>query len=262
MGINSRIYLLITICFFIITYSNGQSHTFCNIKNSTTQDGETLTYSVYYSFAGVEVKAAVVTFRNQLSIYNNRPVYHFIGDGGTLKSYDWFYKVYDVYESFVDTTTMLPLKFKRDIKEGKNRIFNQALFNHESGNVVTNSSVFKMPTCTQDVLSAIYYARNIDFSNYKVNDKIPFNFYLDDAVYPIYLRYLGKASIKTPKGKYNCIKFSPLLIEGTIFTGGEDMVVYVNDDDNKIPIYIETQILVGKIKVYLTHTEHLRSPKK
>ena len=57
--------------------------------------------------------------------------------------------------------------------------------------------VFKVPGCVQDVLSSIYYARNIDFNKYKAGDRIPFTMFLDNEVYNMYIRYLGKDDIKT-----------------------------------------------------------------
>jgi hypothetical protein len=111
----------------------------------------------------------------------------------------------------------------------------------------------------QDVLSYIYYARNINYNQYNVGDKIPFSLFLDDQVFNIFIRYLGKEKLTTRTGTYNTIKFKPLLIDGTIFKGGENMTVYVSDDENKVPLLIETPILVGSIKVYLTKTEHLKN---
>jgi hypothetical protein len=73
------------------------------------------------------------------------------------------------------------------------------------------------------------------------------------------IRYLGKEKLTTKYGTYNTIKFRPLLIEGTIFKGGEKMEVWVTDDLNKLPIYIVTPILVGSIKVYLTESKNLRN---
>ena len=223
----------------------------CNIKNTTTKNGEKLVYKVYYTLAGIYVAAGEATFSNVLEIYNQKKVFHVTGEGHTYKSYDWFYRVRDAYESFIDTFTMLPLKFVRNVSEANSRIRNQALFNHQQNKVVSGRKTLKTPDCIQDVLSAIYYARNIDYSNYKVNETIPFDMYLDDEIYHLYIRYLGKQKIKTKYGYYNCIKFRPKLIEGTLFRGGEGMVVYVTDDKDKIPVYIETPIVVGKVKVYL-----------
>ena len=73
--------------------------------------------------------------------------------------------------------------------------------------------------------------------------------FIDDKTYGLYVRYLGKETIKTKYGKFNAIKFKPLLIEGTIFKGGEKMTVWVTDDANRIPVRIESPISVGSVKV-------------
>jgi hypothetical protein len=110
------------------------------------------------------------------------------------------------------------------------------------------------------VLSSIYYARNIDFNKYKPGDKIPFSMFIDDKVYNLYIRYLGKETVKTRYGKFKAIKFKPLLIQGTIFEGGEKMEVWVTDDQNKIPIRIESPITVGSVKVDMMGYSNLRFP--
>jgi len=112
----------------------------------------------------------------------------------------------------------------------------------------------------QDVLSSIFYARNIDYSKYQPGAKIPFSMFLDDQVYNLYIRYLGKERIKTKHGTFSTIKISPLLIEGTIFKGGEKMTVWVSDDENHVPVRVDSPILVGSIKVDLTGYQNLRHP--
>ena len=64
--------------------------------------------------------------------------------------------------------------------------------------------------------------------------------------------YEGKKTISTQHNRrINCIHFKIDLIEGTIFKSGEKMSIYVTDDENKIPIYVEAEILVGAIKVFV-----------
>jgi hypothetical protein len=73
---------------------------------------------------------------------------------------------------------------------------------------------------------------------------------LDREIYnDVYIRYTGRSRIKGEDGNYyNCIKFKPLLIQGTIFSDGEEMEVYVTDDRNRIPIYIEAKNIGGNYK--------------
>src|SRR5690606_7671074 len=115
--------------------------------------------------------------------------------------------------------------------------------------------------CSWDVLSIIYYARNLDFSDNKAGDRVPIKIFLDNEEHQSFIEFLGKdvLSIKGV-GTFNCYKFSPLLIEGTIFNSGSGMVVWVTDDENNLPILIETPILVGSIKARIRSFENLRHP--
>ena len=112
----------------------------------------------------------------------------------------------------------------------------------------------------QDVVSSMYYARNIDFKRYKPGDKIPFDMFLDDEVYHLYIRYMGKEKIKTKYGKFNAIKFKPLLVKGTMFEGGEKMTAWVSDDPNRLLLRVESPISVGSVKVDMISYKNLRYP--
>lgn len=233
---------------------------FCTMRNTAFAPNESLSFKVFYTLAGVYVGAGEVTFTTTLEKLNNRPVYHIVGDGKTYNFYDNFFKVRDKYESYVDTATLQPYKFIRNVYEGGYKKYENVTFNKTTNTAVTNDGVFKVPECVQDVLSAIYYSRNIDFSKYKVNDKIPFDLFLDKEVFNMYIRYMGKETIKTKYGKFRAIKFKPLLLKGTIFEGGEKMTVWVSDDRNHIPIRIESPISVGSIKVDMISYRKLRYP--
>lgn len=233
---------------------------FCGLKNTSFQADEQVTYVVYYNVAGIYVNAGTAVFNAVLERLNNRPVYHVSGEGKTNPSYDFLFKVRDKYESFIDTATMEPMKFLRNVDEGGYKKYENVTFNSGVNTAVTTKGVYKVPDCVQDVISAVYYARNIDFSKYKVNDRIPFFMFLDDEVYNMYIRYLGKETVKTKYGKFKAIKFKPLLVKGTIFEGGEKMTVWVSDDGNHIPVRIESPISVGTIKVDMMGNKNLRYP--
>lgn len=233
---------------------------FCGTTNKAFQVQEKITYTVFYAVAGIYVNAGTAIFSNTLEKINNRPVYHLVGDGKTNPSYDWIYKVRDKYESYIDTATMQPLKFVRNIHEGGYKKYENITFNRNANTAVTTGGVFKVPDCIQDILSAIYYSRNIDFQKYKSGDKIYFDMFMDNEVFNMYIRYLGKETIKTKYGKFKAIKFKPLLLDGTIFDGGEKMTVWVSDDANHVPVRIESPISVGSVKVDLREYENLRYP--
>jgi hypothetical protein len=245
------------------------AQTECSPRNEAFRAGEELTYNIVYNWGAIWMSSGTATFKVQQEDYKGKEAFHFVGTGTSYPKYDWFFKVRDKYESWADTNGLKPLRFIRDSHEGPTDIYNDCVFFHsrhmvysftrDKKNEMKRDSV-KIPGCTLDVLTAIYYCRSIDFSKYKVNDTIPITFVLDNKVYPVYIRYTGKSVFTSPQlGKFNCIKFKPLLIEGTIFKGGENMTVWVTDDKNKLPLYVETSIVVGSIKVFLSDYKGLRN---
>jgi hypothetical protein len=233
---------------------------FCSMRNSSFHAGEFLSFKVFYTVAGVYVGAGEATFTSTIERLNNKPVYHIVGEGKTFSFYDNFFKVRDKYETYIDTATLQPYKFIRNVYEGGYKKYENVTFNKTTNMAVTDDGVFKVPACVQDVLSAIYYSRNIDYDKYKPGDKIPFTLFLDKEIFEMYIRYLGKETVKTKYGKFRAIKFKPLLIKGTIFEGGEKMTVWVSDDKNHIPLRIESPISVGSIKVDMMTRRNLRHP--
>ncbi|MEO6813196.1 MAG: DUF3108 domain-containing protein [Ginsengibacter sp.] len=249
---------ILILLFSAITQDNED--VFCSVRNTSFSAGEEVTMKVYYTTLGMYVGAGEAKFTTSLERFNGKPVYHCVGTGTSYSFFDNFYKVRDRYETYIDTATMLPVKFIRNVDEGGTKIYNNVSFNHKARTAVSTKGVYKVTPCIQDVISSVYYARNIDFSKYRQGDKIPFDMFLDDEIYHLYLRYEGKEIIKTKYGKFRAIKFKPLLIKGSIFEGGEQMNVWVSDDANHILLRAESPISVGTIKVDMMGYRNLRHP--
>jgi hypothetical protein len=232
----------------------------CGINNNSFRAGERLVFHVYYNVSFIWAHAGDAVFTIANDNFRGNSVYHVVGTGTTINSYDFFFKVRDRYESFIDKETLTPLRFYRNVNEGGVKFKNDVSFDRNTGKATSLNGTYNVPNCTQDVLSTIYYARNINYNKYKAGDKIFFNLFLDDKVYPIYIRYMGKERITTKYGTFNTIKITPLLIKGTIFEGGEKMIVWVSDDANHVPVRIESPILVGSIKVDLMGFDNLKNP--
>jgi hypothetical protein len=238
----------------------GNTATFCGIQNTAFKSGEVVKMTVFYSTLGAYIGAGDATFTTTLERFNGKPVYHAVGVGNTYSFFDHFFKVRDRYESYIDTATLKPLKFIRNVDEGGYKIYNNVSFNPSNNTAVSTNGVFKITDCMQDVVSAIYYARNLNFNALKPGDKVPFDMFLDDEVHHLYLKYMGKEKVKTKYGKFRAIKFKPLLIKGTIFEGGEGMTAWVSDDPNHLLLRVESPIVVGSIKVDMMGYKNLRYP--
>lgn len=232
--------------------------------------GEKLTLDIYYNWGFVWVNAGSVYFKTDTVSQSGIQLFHFTSFGRSLDSWDWFLKVRDFYEAYSVTDNLNPVFSQRKILEGTKVIYNKYKFDYKKSRIYadlyysdsgTIIDTLILKSQTFDPLTAIYYARSVDFSNAVVNQKYPFNIVIDEKVYDLYIRYLGKETISDRNdNKYKCIKFSAKMVEGTIFSGGEDIIVWVSDDKNKVPVLVEANIIVGSIKAYIQKTENLKYP--
>ncbi len=242
----------------------------CTITNTSFTNGEELSYVISYNWFIVYTEVGMVNFSVKDEPIFGKPSLHLLGEGTTYKAWDLFFKVRDRYESWVNPETLEPYYFKRKVREGNYKMDLEYTLNskdtlayskYKSNDNPVEIDTLKVKPCIYDVITSLYYARNIDFSKYQINDTIPMHVLLDRQVYDLYFRYKGIERIKIRHvGEFECIKFSILLVEGTVFHGGEDMQVWVTNDKNRIPVYLESPILVGSVKAYLNTYKGLRYP--
>ena len=265
-----KVYKYPLILIFILFASNSFSQCFDTTKYYLP--GEKLTYEVAYNWGFLWVDAGEVYFNVDTIQHNNELCYFFDSYGESYKFYDWIYKVRDRYQAVVTKKSFEPVWFTRNTSEGGSTVNNR--YDYWPTENIINTSIqhddnktrlgfLNYEPCAFDVLSAIYYARSLDIGSYQVGEKIPMKFIIDGVYYELYLRYLGTEEKKNRDGAvFDCLKFSAMLVEGTIFKGGEDLTVWVTNDENKVPIMVEAKILIGSVKAYLTGAENLIVPLK
>lgn len=245
-----------------------QAQSYVTPKIKAFKAGEVIEYDVFYSWGLIWVNAGHVSFSVKEETIKDKSLYHFVGEGSSKHNWDWFFKVRDKFESFNDSSTLHPYKYIRNSNDGGDWVYNDVTFDQKNNRAIGYIKTKKKPTIqidtvkinylTFDPMSMIYYARTLDFNKFKPNDEIPITILLDNAVYYRKIVYLGKETITTDYGTFKCIKFKPTLIPGTIFKEGDAMTVWVSDDDNRIPIKVETPIVIGTVKVYLKNASGVK----
>lgn len=228
------------------------------VTNSAFKRGEELHYRVHYGT--VNAGEAIMSVNNDNKLINGRPTFHVIGTGQSKGAFDWFYKVRDRYESYMDEEALMPWLFIRNVDEGGFKIKQNQIYDHNGGKVNSNGKSMVVPKYIQDMLSSFYYARTIDFSKAKKGDIYSVQTFVDDEIWDLKIKYLGKETITTDIGKVNCIKFCPVVQKGRVFKKEEDLTVYISDDANHIPVRAQGEILVGSIKMDITSYSGLAVP--
>ena len=240
----------------VISNSNNVVIDLPNNPNTAFKEGEVLTYRLHYGImdAGVavlEVKPAVMEI-------SGRKVYHIVGNGFSKGTFDWFFKVRDRYETFIDKDALVPWMFVRRVDEGGVKFSQDYVFNHYTKKVdVGGGEKFDVPTGIQDMLSAFYAARNVDFTNAKEGDVFSINSFIDKELWPLKIKFVGKETIETAIGKYSCLKFRPIVQKGRVFKSEEDLNIWITDDKNHVPLRAQAKILIGSVKMDIMAASNL-----
>ena len=227
-------------------------------KEPVFKAGEELKYRFRYGF----ITAAEATLRVTESDvkFNNKPVFQLTAEGRTAGSFNVFYKVRNRYDSYIDKNDLVPYLYTENIREATYRRSDKARFYQEQKKIVTNKGNFKGDGQTFDIVSAYYFARNLDLSKIRPGDKFTMDYFLDDAVTDLTVQYVGKERVKTSLGTFNCLKFSPSIQPGRIFRKDSKLYLWITDDNNRIPVKAQVEILVGSVTMELTDASGLKYP--
>ncbi|MBL0685259.1 DUF3108 domain-containing protein [Aquimarina mytili] len=250
--------LILLLLSMSITVSAQENH-------KAFDSGEWFRFRIHYglftaSYATLEVKDDTI---------NDIPVHHIVGTGKSSGLLSVFFKVEDYYETYIDKNEVKPYRFIRKINEGGHTKDIEINFDHQKSQALVfnkkynTKQKFPIQSNVQDMMSSFYYLRNtIETSSLKKGDEQYVNMFFDNENYPFKLKFLGREVIRTKMGKIACLKFRPYVMADRIFKEEESMTVWVSDDDNRMPVRIKADILVGSIKADLDAFKGLKHPFK
>ena len=241
----------------------------CARRNTAFGAGERVIYKIYYNLNFIWIPAGEVTF--EVRDLGNQ--YKLTATGVTYASYEWFFKVRDRYESYVDKETLLPTKAVRDIKEGNYELYELINFDQRErkgvtyrGHSVTEAMArpkpFAAASCPHDVLSAIYFMRNHDLTDAEPGDLLPLTVVMSTDVHDLDVRYVGREGDKKIKGlgRFDAAELAPQIVSGDVFSEDSEMRVWVSTGESRVPLLIESPVSVGSVKAVLKSHERLRHP--
>lgn len=230
-----------------------------SIDHNAFVDGEFLEYRLHYGV--INAGTATLEVKKVEKKVGGRDLYHIVGSGRSRGAFDWFFKVRDRYETYLDVDGVFPWMFVRNISEGGYKKKQTYKFS-QTKNLVDNGKgkKFEIPHGVQDMLSAFYYARTIDYKNAKKGEIFTIWSFVDNEVWPLKIRFNGRETIKVSGKKYKAMKFNPVVQEGRLFEDEKDVTVWISDDENKIPLLAKGNVLVGSVKMELTKYKGLANP--
>jgi len=246
---NKFIFTIILVFSFIISFSQ-------------IKPNERLVYAASYNMSGLMTQLAQVTMETETMTTSKNTFLHLSCQAATFSKWDSFFKIRDLYESYVNPTTLKPSLYKRSIKEGGYYKTEKYIFKSDGKTIISTSKTNNKPetkktltvgTSTQDIVSIIYKLRTIDFQNYKNGQTKSFVIVFDEKEIPVLVKFMGNETVSAGNlGTKNCYKIS-ISAKTDALKGKDKNLIWLTADSKKIPSLIKFSIPVGTGQLTLSN---------
>jgi hypothetical protein len=230
---------------------------FREIPQSAFAVGERLVFDVGYSF--LTAGEAVFTIP-KIDTVNGREAYQIVFTVNSTPTFSWIYKVEDRYETLLDRKGLFPWRFTQRIREGTYSRDFSAEFDQVNYIARTTEGDYPIPPYVHDIVSAFYFTRTIDFSNFRVGQTVELQNFYKDTTHTLGVKFLGYQRVKVPAGTFDCILIEPLVREGGLFKSDGRVIIWLTNDERKIPVKVTTRIIIGTISSELREVHGVVGP--
>jgi hypothetical protein len=208
--------------------------------------GESLRFSVQYGF----IKAGQAWLEvPQVVDVDGRRAYTLVARAESNAFFSAFYKVRNRIESVWDRDGLTSLRFSENRREGGYRAQNEIRFDPDRGEATyRDGESYPVPSHVQDALSSFYYTR---FQPLPLGGSVVFDYHASRKTRPLEVKVLGRERITTPAGTFDCVVIEPILKAGGIFKKSGRLVIWLTDDERRMPVLMKSKVTVGSISVVL-----------
>lgn len=200
-------------------------------------------------------------------IYAGKAVLEAINDNGVLRITSQvhsaslisvFYKVEDYAESVI--MDGIPVNFRIKQHEGRYRSDKETIFDMYNRNVTffnyikgTKKEHIIMDGVVWDVISGFYYLRTQPL---EIGKTIYIGIFDSNKFFKAEINVLRKEKIAIPNmGEVGTVIVKPELKSEGLFQSNGDILIWLTDDERRIPVKVETKVPVGNIVAKLSSLE-------
>lgn len=245
-------------CLFAQQTLNAQ----CQISNTSFDAGETVEYDLYFKYGLIDKKAGKASMRITNATYGGQPAYRMSLISNTEGLASKIFSLSDTLSCFT-SKSLQPLAFKKLAHEDGDYTIEDYTYKYHGDKVKINTRRVKngdekfnenieTSECTYDMVSIVYFARTLDYSNMKSGSKTKVYFMSGKKHMSMTIIHQGIETIKVNNGKkYEAIKLSLQISDKAFENGKEAMKVYLTNDNNRMPLRIDSKLKVGAVKSIL-----------
>lgn len=236
-------------------------------QNTAIGTNEKLIYTASYNMSGIMNDIAQVTMETSEVKTSKATLLRLKCTAATYSKWDNFFKIRDLYESYVNPNSLTPYLYNRDINEGSYYKAMKYTFSHKTKTVKAvqtkrnnnvESSTVSIANSTKDIVSSIYNIRLFDFENMLKGQRKSFTILFDRKETKSEITYLGKEIIKTAIGTKECYKLA-IGSSSNILQGSNNNLLWLTADANKIIVYGKFKIPVGNGELKIKSASGLKN---
>ncbi len=222
------------------------------------QAGEKLTFTASYNMSGLLTDLAQLSMEVNEVKTSKSTLWQLKCTAKTYTKWDNFFKIRDLYESYVNPRSLTPYLYQRNINEGNYFKFVKYTFDHKTNNVKTlvtkkartggtydQNKTIKINSGTKDLVTTLYQIRNLDFTNFKTGTLKTFTILFDREEKQVTLKMLGKETLNTKIGNKSCYKLAVSINNSDVLKGTNDNLIWLTADTHKIPVFAKFKVAVG-----------------
>ncbi len=241
------------------------------IPNNAFHVGEKLDFQVRYGF--IKAGEATMEVAGTTQVAGDREAYKIISTARSTGTFDFFFKVRDRVETYLDTRGIFSWKFNKFLREGSYKFDLVADYNQYLGDAFIQTIRYEdedklkvkekknfniqIPPYVVDILGAFYYVRT-----QKLELGMPLYMETQDnkKVYNLKVLVQKREVVDVKAGKFRCIVVQPQLRGDAIFKQKGKLWVWLTDDEYKIPVQMKSAVFVGSITTELTDIRGIKLP--
>lgn len=241
----------------------------CRLVNRAFVSGEQIEYDLYFNYGLFNARAGKGSLSVTDANYRGENAYKTVMTLKTSGLASSLYSVNDTLTSFVDKD-LRPLLFTKEASEGKDDSVERQAYTYQGNKIHIRAvrtrngkkrfdKVVTTDQCTYDYLSVLSYVRNIDYSGMQSGDSRYIQFISGKRPVQMYVNYLGTSSIKANNGKrYEVINISMTIQDDAFADQKEALKASLTNDENRIPVVIDTHLKLGMVRVVLREVSGTR----
>jgi hypothetical protein len=256
--------LLISFFLLFSQFTIGQNH--------AVGSQEKLVFTASYKMSGLMTDLAQITMETSEVKTSGNTLFRLKCKAQTYSKWDKFFKIDDLYESYVSTNSRKPYLFKREINEGGYYKFMQYKYIHKEKTVQSiqrkrrkNGTIWEVKkdlslgSSSLDIVTTIYQIRNLDLEQMAIGSSNEFTLLFDNQETVLKITLLGKEGINTEIGHKECYKLSIAIKNSDVLQGTNSNLLWLTADENKIPVYAKFKVAIGSGTLQIQSATGLKS---